>query len=179
LELPTVERFTFLLERLGIARPELAQKLTTIHMDAIRSVVRTVPHHVDVLQRLRRRVPLGVCSNFSHAPTARRILKEAQLLPLFDGVVISEEVGVRKPRSEIFQAVLEKLGGSPEETAHVGDALAADVDGATRAGLTAVWLTRRVKDPDAELESHTGERPAHVIRDLAEVESVLDQTTPG
>jgi putative hydrolase of the HAD superfamily len=93
--------------------------------------------------------------------------------------VISEEVGVRKPRSEIFQAVLEKLGSSPEETAHVGDALAADVDGATKAGLTAVWLTRRVKDPAAELESHTGERPAQVIRDLAEVESVLDARLGG
>jgi HAD superfamily hydrolase (TIGR01549 family) len=179
LELPTIERFTFLLERLEVARPELAQELTQIHMDAIRSIVRPLPHHRGVLEQLRRRVPLGVCSNFSHAPTARRILQESQLLPLFDAVVISEEVGVRKPRAEIFEATLARLGSSPAQTAHVGDALVADVEGATQAGLTAVWLTRRVRDPEGELSNHEGARPAYVFQDLAEVESLLDHGSGG
>jgi putative hydrolase of the HAD superfamily len=178
LELPTVERFTVLLERLDAPSPEMAERLTEVHMAGIRALVRPLPHHQGVLERLRRRVRLGVCSNFSHAPTARKILEEVGLLQHVDAVVISVEVGVRKPRAEIFEATLEQLGSAPGETLHVGDSLAADVDGATQVGITPVWLTRRVADPTGGLETYEGARPAHIIRDLAEVEGLVDPA-PG
>jgi HAD superfamily hydrolase (TIGR01509 family) len=174
LELPTVERFTVLLQRLGVPSLELAEKLTEVHMAGIHALVRPLPHHEGVLERLRRHVQLGVCSNFSHAPTARKILKEVRLLQHMDAVVISVEVGVRKPRPEIFETILGQLGCAPNETLHVGDALSADVNGATLVGITPVWLTRRIADPAGDLESYDGPRPAHIIRDLAEVEALVD-----
>jgi hypothetical protein len=33
--------------------------------------------------------------------------------------LISDEIGIRKPRAEIFAAVLERLGAAPEEVIHV------------------------------------------------------------
>ena len=177
LELPTVERFRVLLQRLGVPSLEMAERLTEVHMEGIRALVRPLPHHAGILQRLRRRVRLGVCSNFSHAPTARKILEEVGLLQYVDPVVISVEVGVRKPRAEIFEVALEQLGSAPGETLHVGDALAADVNGATHVGITPVWLTRRVADPAGELERYEGPRPAHTILDLAEVEALVDQAS--
>jgi FMN phosphatase YigB (HAD superfamily) len=173
LELPTIERFTAVLERLGVPDPGVALRLTETHMDGIRSMVRPVAHHGEVLERLRSRARLAICSNFSHAPTARKILKETGLLPLMDGVAISEEVGVRKPRVEIFRAALEAVGASPGETFHVGDQLVADVEGATRAGIGPVWITRCVAEPQRALDLHSGPRPVHIIRDLAELEPLL------
>jgi putative hydrolase of the HAD superfamily len=174
LELPTIERFTVLLDRLGVPDPAVAQELTLVHMAGIRTLVRPIDHHAAVLERLRGRVSLAVCSNFSHAPTAHKILEEVGLLHLVDAVVISEEVGVRKPWTEIFRAALERVGAAPEETLHVGDQLVADVEGAARAGILPVWVTRRVADPEAALEVYTGPPPVHVIRDLAELEPLLD-----
>jgi HAD superfamily hydrolase (TIGR01549 family) len=172
-ELPTLERFSAFVERLGMPDPHLARRLTEVHMGEIRARARFLPHHADVLDRLRRRVRLGVCSNFSHAPTARDILEEAGLLDRLDVVVISEEVGLRKPRREIFEAALDRLRVDAEETLHVGDRLGADVEGAAAVGIVPVWITRRVADESGALEEHAGTRPAHVVRDLREIEPLV------
>ena len=44
----------------------------------------------------------------------------------------------------------------PEELLHVGDNLVADIEGAATLGMRTVWLTRKVKDPDAALAAYEG-----------------------
>jgi HAD superfamily hydrolase (TIGR01549 family) len=168
LELPTLERFAVLAARLGAA-PGLAERLTGVHMGAIRAQARVVEHHRDVLLALARRARLGVCSNFSHAATACEILADAGLLDLLDAVVISEQTGFRKPRAEIFATALERLDAAPEETLHVGDQLAADVAGAAALGMPTGWITRRVRDREASLREHTGPAPTLELSDLREL----------
>jgi HAD superfamily hydrolase (TIGR01493 family) len=168
-ELPTLERFEALAARLGLPHPDLPEALTRVHMGKLREHARGLPHHAGVLAGLRRDFRLGICSNFSHAPTARAILAEAGLAPSLDFVAISEEVGFRKPRPEIFRACLERLGVAPEETLHVGDRLAEDVVGARALGLRTCWITRRVPDPARALAEHAGAPPDEVIADLAEL----------
>ncbi len=169
LELATEERFACLLERLGIDHPDLAEELTRIHMGVIRSCVVVPEHHVGLLRELRECVRIGLCSNFSHAPTAHRILEEAGLRGRLDAVAISVDVGVRKPRREIFEAVLSGLRAAPEDTLHVGDNLHADVAGAASFGMRTAWITRRVADPDAALAGFEGPRPDFVLADLREL----------
>ncbi len=169
LELATEERFACLLERLGIDHPDLAEELTGIHMGVIRSCVVVPEHHVGLLRELRQRVRIGLCSNFSHAPTAHRILEEAGLRGRLDAVAISVDGGVRKPRREIFEAVLAGLRAAPEDTLHVGDNLHADIAGAASFGMRTAWITRRVADPDAALAGFEGPRPDFVLADLREL----------
>lgn len=173
-EVPTHERFSVLGRRLGILDPDLPGELTRIHMDALSSTARFVSHHREVLGELRGRVRLALVSNFSHAATARALLDQAGLSSLLDPIVISEEVGYRKPRPEIFRAALEQLGVDPSEALHVGDTLVADIDGAASLGIASVWLTRRVSDPQRTLAGHPGSRPTHVIGDLRELATILD-----
>ena len=59
---------------------------------------------------------------------------------MFDAVVISGEVGMRKPEPEIYRHVLELLGVRPEETVFVDD-LQQNVDAAEALGLVAVHHT--------------------------------------
>ena len=117
---------------------------------------------------------LGVCSNFSHTPTARRVLDHAGLLPHLHAVAISEEVGIRKPRREIFEALLGELDVDAGDVLHVGDNLSADVDGAAELGMRTVWIHRRIPDPDAALREHAGARPTWSIADLSELPAILD-----
>jgi FMN phosphatase YigB (HAD superfamily) len=173
LEVSSQERFAGLAARLGIGDPALPERLTRIHMDVIRGAVRVPGHHARLLRELAGRARLGVCSNFSHAPTARAILEAADLSAPLEAVVISVEVGVRKPRREIFEAVLDALGTPPGQTLHVGDSLRADVAGAAALGLATAWLTRRVPDPASAREAHAGPAPDHVVADLREVAGLL------
>ena len=175
-ELPTEERFTAVVRRLGLEDPDLPEVLTSIHMGILREQVEVPAHHADLLQALGRRVRLGLCSNFSHTPTALAVLKETGLRSHLGAVVISETLGWRKPREEIFQAVLDELGVSPAETLHVGDSLRADVGGAAALGIRTVWITRRIADPSAALAAHRGPPPDWSIHDLAELPRLLEQS---
>jgi FMN phosphatase YigB (HAD superfamily) len=178
-ELPTEERFAAVLEALGLRDPSLPALLTSIHMGVLHALVTVPPHHEGLLAALHRRVRLGLCSNFTHSDTARRVLEEAGFAGHLDVLAISDVVGWRKPRVEIFEAVVGELGVAPDEVLHVGDNLRADVGGAGAAGLRTAWLTRRVAEPEQLLEEHEGPAPDFVIRDLAELPSLVErEATP-
>jgi putative hydrolase of the HAD superfamily len=177
-ELPTFERMQRVAELLGLPDPGLPGLLTEAHMGAIRSVADAPVHHRGVLAALRRRAHLAICSNFTHARTARRILAEQGLAAHLDAVVISEDVGHRKPRAEIFAAVAEALGAAPHEILHAGDSLSADVAGAAAAGMRSAWVTRRVRDPGRVLSEWAGPPPDFVVAELAELEDLLGVRGP-
>jgi HAD superfamily hydrolase (TIGR01509 family) len=83
----------------------------------------------------------------------RRELDELGVSPLVDAVVLSGEVGARKPEPAIFEAALAALGVAPEDAVFVGDRLVDDVAGAAAVGLTtvqALWF--RVDDGAGAVE---------------------------
>ncbi|MCH2187921.1 HAD family hydrolase [Myxococcota bacterium] len=166
-------RFGALVERLGIDSDPLREDLVLTHMGALRGQVGLLTHHVDVVAELGRRVRIAVCSNFSHSQTALSVLAESQLDQYLHAIVISEDVGIRKPRREIFEAALEAVGAAPEETLHVGDNLEADVRGASELGLRTAWITRRIADPDRALADFEGPAPDWRIADLAELLEIV------
>lgn len=174
-ELPTPQRFAHALARLGVADPAgaIAAELTAAHMDLLVGLVRTPAHHAAVLDRLRGRARLALCSNWSWTPAALAILETAGLRERLDALAISHDLGVRKPRPEIFAAALDALGVSPAEAIHVGDSLDADVLGAAAAGLRTVWITRCLADPAAARARTPAARPDWTVADLAEVEAIV------
>jgi epoxide hydrolase-like predicted phosphatase len=77
------------------------------------------------------------------------------LLPLdelFDDVVDSSQVGLRKPDERIFALSLERLGATPATTAFIDDA-EGNVAGARRAGLQAVLIGPDPSDEPAAIEA--------------------------
>ncbi len=61
-------------------------------------------------------------------------LRALGLDALVDTVVTSAEAGAPKPAPAVFELALARLGATPEQTVHVGDA-EADAEGARAAGL--------------------------------------------
>jgi HAD superfamily hydrolase (TIGR01549 family) len=100
-----------------------------------------------VLEALKKRgFLLALVSNWN--TSLRRILKEQRLLPLFDAVAISSELGRRKPHPDIFRHVFETLRLPPEVFCHVGDRLDDDVQGAQSAACRAILLDRENRHKD-------------------------------
>ncbi len=169
LEVRTEERFQAFLDSVDLETDGLVDELTAVHTGWIARIASTPPHHRAELERLAEHHRLALCSNFSHTPTAMAILEREGLRDLFDVIVISADLGVRKPRREIFEHTLGALGTEPERTWHVGDQLAKDVAGPAPVGLETVWITRRVADPVAKRASYDGPSPTHVVEDLREI----------
>ena len=98
-ELPTVDRFEALAERLGVDEARaLGEALTRVHMGALQAAVTVPDHHEAVLVTLAARHRLGLCSNFSHGETARAVVAEAGFTPHLRAVLISDEVGISRER---------------------------------------------------------------------------------
>jgi putative hydrolase of the HAD superfamily len=71
-----------------------------------------------------------------------------ELAAMVDGLVVSSEIGYRKPHKSFFEAVSGRLGLPPERILSVGDDLENDVYGAIEAGLSAVFLDRGRELPE-------------------------------
>lgn len=173
-EFPNAERFEALVAGLGLDDLSLAAELGELHVELIRTHTTMPGHHAELLSRLAERFRLALCSNFTHSPTALRILEERELRPSFDVVVISDAVDSRKPARPIFEAVIERIGVDAGRILHVGDRLGADVGGASALGMRTGWITRCVRDRDAALARYDGPAPDLELADLAELESLLD-----
>jgi HAD superfamily hydrolase (TIGR01509 family) len=110
------------------------------------------------LARLRARYRLFALSN------GNADLKRCGIGDFFDGHVTAIAAGAAKPDAQIF-AQLERIAGvSAAEVLHVGDDPLADVVGATRAGMQAVWLNRDARPWPAQFSP-----PARTISTLAEI----------
>ncbi len=93
----------------------------------------------DVLGQLTQRgFVLGTASNYD-SRLHRVIAGKSELSPI-QHVIISSEVGWRKPAAEFFGAVCRTVGLPADQILFVGDALINDVQGAQSAGLKAVWF---------------------------------------
>jgi putative hydrolase of the HAD superfamily len=99
-----------------------------------------IPGTVDMLAALKARYRLGLLSNLTHAPAALRIIDKLGMAPFFDAVLVSGQLGYRKPHPRVFLALLEQLGTPKEQTAFVGDNLDADVRGAQQVGIQPIWM---------------------------------------
>jgi len=63
------------------------------------------------------------------------------LRSFFDVVLISGQIGYRKPHPIVFRRLIEALGVDGGETLYVGDDPEADINGALRAGIQPIWFT--------------------------------------
>lgn len=96
-----------------------------------------------LVDQVRRRVPCYAISNTNDAHMAEMRRVFPQLLPRFDRVFASHEIGHRKPQPAAFEHVLREIG-VPAHEVLLFDDLPANVEGALALGLQAVL----VRGPD-------------------------------
>lgn len=103
---------------------------------AARNRVAFYPDVRPALTRLHARYRLFAVSN------GNADLTRCGIAELFDGHITARAAGAAKPDARIFAQLLDLAGVSADEVMHIGDDPLADVVGATRAGMQAVWLNR-------------------------------------
>ena len=116
---------------------------------------------------------LYVCSNGSKKVQDSRIASSG-IARYFDGIFISEEMGLNKPDKRYFEACFAQIPDFKRESSiMVGDSLTSDIKGAHNAGLRSVWFNPAHKAmtgdaaPDYEIDAL--EKLPILLAELSEV----------
>ncbi len=110
---------------------------------------------------------VGLISNFTHAPVIYKSLRKVGISEFFNVVVVSEEVGWRKPSIRIFEQALTALKVQAAETVYIGDSPNEDIKGAKQAGLKTIFVTSQfntLKDLKASQQE-----PDFIAKDLQSI----------
>lgn len=128
---------------------------------------RAVPGAVALLSRLKADgLIIGVITN-GPSVEQREKLRLCGVEGLLDIILISEEVGFRKPDKAIFALALDTAGAAPDEAVFIGDNWRADILGAHACGIGTVWLNRYGEtclDPGMTVEMRELEPLGDVIK---------------
>jgi len=128
--------------------------------------VRADPAALEVLAALSQSQTLALISNFDHPPHAYRVLRETGLDVYFKTIVVSGEVGIKKPDPGIFRIALDATGLPAEEVVYVGDTQE-DVEGATAAGIRPILIARPADPSQPRILDYTRKEEQPSERALA------------
>ena len=177
-EVGAPERFGLLFARLGLdpARipTEAVEALLAAHKRYLAQAALLPPDHRALVTGRARRYRLGIVSNFDYAPTAHWILEREEVSDLFEAVVVSAEVGWRKPKPVIFEAAFRRLGIGPRDALFVGDRADIDVVGAKAVGMAVAWLNPTGEPPTPGIPA-----PEYEIKALADLGQILASGEPA
>jgi putative hydrolase of the HAD superfamily len=94
----------------------------------------------DLVRHLASAYRLAVVTNTHHTPLVPAHLAAMGLSACFDAVVMSVEVGWRKPHPAIYAAALDAVGAPASAAIFVGDTYGPDYEGPRRAGIRAYLI---------------------------------------
>ena len=118
------------------------------------------PEMVEALKRIKAKCKTGCITNNLPAnamgSTSGRSLYIAEVMVLFDHVIESAKIGLRKPDPKIYRMMIERLGVDPAKCIYLDD-LGVNLKPAREMGMTTIKV---VNAPQAlaELEAATGLR---------------------
>jgi putative hydrolase of the HAD superfamily len=118
----------------------------------------------EMLEDLNGKYHLAIVAN-AITNVSRLALEKLDLAKYFDYIVLSRDLGARKPDPEIFIYALRSMWIKAGETVHVGASLQDDVQGAKDAGMKTVWIKGN--------EEVTDIQPDFVISKVTELPSLL------
>lgn len=126
-----------------------------------------MPHAREVLEYLKPRYRIYILSN-GFAELQARKMRSAGIGHYFDGVVLSEDIGVNKPHRAIFEHALNVAGVTADRALMIGDNYEVDIKGARGAGIDQVYYNvagTAIGDGEPE--------PTHTISSLLELKGIV------
>jgi putative hydrolase of the HAD superfamily len=95
---------------------------------------------------------------------------------LIDLIVISDEIGIKKPNPELFLYWLKKFGVRGQDAIYVGDRIDKDIVPANMNNINTVYIHRGGKYdiPRVDLETRRSQKPDYDISNLNELFEIID-----
>lgn len=159
------QRFFYPLQQAGVEDAGLAQTFSDDFFKVIPTRKKLMPHAREVLEHLSGKYRLFILSNgFRELQHCK--MRSAGIDGYFRQVVLSEDIGILKPRVEIFHFALSATQSQLQESLMIGDSWENDIRGARNAGMDQVYYHPSEHTP-------LPFRPTYHIADLSELTTFL------
>ena len=150
-----VGRFAALFAEMGLSAQ--AEQVARAYEENLSQGHYFLPGAEEALKSLSKKYKLYLASNGTARVQAGR-LKSAGIIPYFQEIFVSEEMGYNKPDPAYFAACFARIPGFRKDRAMmVGDSLTSDILGGIQAGIATCWVNPHHKTgsirPDYEIES--------------------------
>ena len=97
-------------------------------------------------------------------------LKYTGLYDIFDGIIISSEVGVKKPSREVFDIAFKRFGISASDSIYVGNDMRDDILGASGVGMRTLYIETAQSGSYPDLDFI---KPTYIVKNHREMARVL------
>ena len=144
-------------------RAQLPLFLAEVYRAVSRFRLQPYPDVVEVLTELRPRYLLAALSDGQSAYAAPE-LQAAGLLDFFNPVIVSGDLGYRKPDVRIFENVLSGMKLKPSEVLFIGNDMYRDIFGAKQLGLKTIFFKSNQGEQEKE-----GVQPDYIIYHFSEL----------
>lgn len=159
-------RFEVLFWELGVQAD--AEKAAAAYMENLSMGHYFLPGAKESVAKLSKKYKLYLASNGTASVQQRR-LASAGILPYFQNVFISQDIGANKPAKAYFDYCFTHIPGfDRKKTMIVGDSLSSDIQGGIAAGITTCWVNLHNKPANPDI------RPDYTIESITQLEALLE-----
>lgn len=158
-------RYSYPLECVGVHDQELADTFCREALSRIPTKNHTIPGAMELLEYLRPRYRMFILSNGFKELQSRK-MRTAGLDGYFEDIILSEDIGINKPRPELFEHALQKTGSRLEESIMIGDMFETDIAGAANIGMQQIYFNPKHK-------KGLPFTPTYEVNDLLEIKEIL------
>ena len=114
---------------------------------------------------------ISIISNAAFSPFLSWTLERFELLHFFEKILVSADVGVRKPALDIFHIALDQLELAPADVVYVGDDYQKDVAAPKQLGMRAIWFRPDGATPPPEAQAAADA----IVGELIQIPGLVDR----
>ena len=167
LEIKIAIQFDYLRERTDAASLTGAMQRQIVD-GCYAQVKSTIDKSCEIVKRITENRPTVLVTNFyGNMPV---VLKEFALDRIFDTIVESSVVGIRKPDPKIFALGVEALGMQPQDVVVIGDSYRKDIYPALSLGCKAIWLKKICWEEESIAQ---GYEPTAIIESIEQLPEII------
>ncbi len=158
-------RYSYPLECVGIYDAELAEHFCHEALGRIPTKKKIIPGAIELLEYLHSKYRLFILSNGFKELQAHK-MRTIGIDGYFSRLILSEDIGVNKPRPELFLYALECADANPANSIMIGDMFDTDIAGAAGVGMDQIFFNRKRID-------NLPFKPTYEVSELAGIKEVL------
>ena len=158
-------RYSYPLEVVGIHDQKLADTFCREALGRIPTKNRLIEGAIELLEYLHSKYNLYILSNGFKELQSRK-MRTTGIDKYFDGLILSEDIGINKPNRELYEYALQKTASKVEDSIMIGDMFETDIVGAANIGMKQIYFNPKKK------ENHTF-APTYMVTELLQIKDIL------
>ncbi len=130
--------------------------------------------NIKIIKEIKKEYKIGLITNFVYE-WIKKVFKAEGINNLFDVLIVSSKIGLRKPNAEVFYIALKSLLIRQKEAVFVSSNLCEDLICAKGCGLKTIWLDNGSKNKRREKERKIAKlfQPDATVKNLSEIISII------